>query len=297
MAKSNGSNGAQTSASDLASRKPVTGAASADVKGTHGSSVGEMLIKFLQTKAETIVKVSVSLKDKVREFYDFSDEDFEAYFNTTKAYREQIALEAAKAKLNVTQYRKAAEGVDYIYVSLSEFDRIARAVKTGWRPELRDMSWADVKMGATERLGSEAKRQEQEQVKKELAQWVADDKADPVVKQSHINILNAKMAELADTKPEAKKDEAEKPASKLSNFQQACNMLDKFPVQDLELVKAWLDAKLDKLHKAKPVVNPESKVDPVETAAPKKAAVAKTPAPERATAKADKRIVAKSRKH
>lgn len=254
---------AQKSASNVLEQSPVSTKASADVKGTHGSGYAAMLISFLEAKAEAVVKIQVSLKDKLKGFYDFSDDDFAAYHEETRKYRDTIKAEAEKAKLTVTKFRQSAPGVDYVYVSLSEFDRLARAVKTGWRPDVDRLSWAAIKAEATERLDAQAKAEKREEIAQKISTVKADPKMDPKTKEAHITVLNSELEAIATTTPTRGTGQGSNTGTK-SNFQKACEMLDKYPISDLELVAAWLNQKIDAYNKARPGVSKTTNGDPLQ---------------------------------
>lgn len=278
----------QNSASNVLEQSTVSGQASADMKGTHGSGYAALLIKYLSEKADQQVKIQISLKDKLKGMMDFSEDDFAAYFEETRKYRDAIKADADKAKLTVTKFRQAAPGIDYVYVSLSEFDRMARALKTGWKPDF-DKAWAEIKASATERLDATGRQEQAEQVRKELSTVLADPKMDATVRQAHKTILENKLVELATLKPAKKPGQGGTTTTK-TGFQQACEMLDKLPMQELELVQAWLAEKIEAYNKMKPAVSTTANPDPVETraTAPKKAAVPST-REEHATAEGSKR--------
>ena len=283
------------SASNVVERPPVSGAASANVKGTHGSGFASALIKFLDEKSQAAVKLQVSLKDKLKEFYDFSDDDYTAYFETTKKWRETIAKEADTAKLTLTQFRRSAPGIDYVYVSLSVFDMFARACSTGWRPDTDRLTWAALQEEARDRLNAKAKAEQQKQVQEELAKWAADDKADPEVKRANIVILNKRMEELATTS----KPTTASTAKPKTNFDKATEMLDKFPQQDLEMVAAWLQKKLEAMAKARPTIataNKGAEADPTNKAPATTGTPKARPARETAAAAGEKRTTKRSRK-
>jgi hypothetical protein len=255
---------ATKSASNVAERQPVSTAASANVVGTHGSGFAASLLKFLEEKASAAIKIQVSLKDKLKGFYDFSAEDFTAYFAETKKYREAIKAEADKAKLTVTKFRECTPGVDYVYVSISEFDRLAKAVSTGWRPDVDRLTWAAIKAEATARLDSVAKDTAINQTKEELAKWAADNTADKEVKAANILILNKRMEELATTRPTSAGAGQGQTVNTKTNFQRACEMIEKFPLQDKELIHAWLGQHLEAIAKVKgPAVSTTLANDPV----------------------------------
>lgn len=288
---------ATKSASNVVERTPVSGQASADVKGTHGSGFAASLVKFLEEKSQAAVKLQVSLKDKLKGFYDFSSDDYTAFFATTKSWRDDIAKEAEKAKLTLTQFRRSAPGIDYVYVSLSVFDMFARACSTGWRPDVDRLSWAALQEEARNRLNATATAEKQKAVQEELAKWQADDKVDPEVKKANIVILNKRMEELATVKPDGSKTPG---AGKTkTNFERATEMLDKFPQQDLEMVAAWLQKKLEALAKARPTISTPTKgaeADPTNKAPAKTGTPKARPARETAEAAGEKRSTKRSRK-
>lgn len=271
---------ATKSASNVLEMTPVSGQASASVKGTHGAAVGAELIKFLEDKAKAVVAEQKPLKMRLKAFYDFSDDDFDGYFATSRHYRDEIKKKADAAKLTITKFRQSAPGIDYVYVSLSEFDRLARAVKTGWRPDVDRLSWAAIKAEATERLDSVGKAEKRAAITKERDQIESDPSIDPEVKQARLTLLKKAEEELV---PKTNNGPTK---STKTNFQTACEMLDKFPLQDLELVQAWLGQKIAKINEKAKTKTVKTESAPATKAATTKA---KGKTKEHATARGSKK--------
>jgi hypothetical protein len=133
--------------SGKASAKPVNDAA--------GHALGKVLIKEAKATAEADKKAREKRKDTLKRIEGFTRENHLSFRAELEAERSIMALTAETEGMNVTEFRKHDSVFDAVYVTVSLWLKLSRAVEKGYKPDYAE-SWQYIDAKATETLHATA---------------------------------------------------------------------------------------------------------------------------------------------
>jgi hypothetical protein len=255
------------SASDMASRKPVSGKGKAGGDAVQGAALASVFIKTAMDQAEGIEKMQSTLKDQLIELRLLSTMQHPEF---RKGIREKQAAYAAEAVStgaeNITKYRAQNPRVNYVYALLSDWHTLSEALEVGWQPDL-STGWAALKGAAVGFIDDNNKKKAiaQNETAKTLAKQaeavMKDTKLSVEKRQEEAAKIEGQIMELIKTtyKPRARVS-ARKPAAQQApaatvkqapisgeagsnevKVKQITTMLSEQPVPVILAVAAWVE--------------------------------------------------------
>lgn len=221
--------------------------------GAQGAALAMVFLQRFEQRADEALKEQLSMKDALRELHDAGmDHDSHIeYRKALEAKRDSITAEGKKGGLTITAYRAADARADSIYVSISLWLKMSRAVELGWNPDY-DKAWSEISASATAKLDAQAASEAQAKRATELASYAKerDEAATPEAKsvaEAKITLLNAaQVANPESGSPTARtsaigRKRAGRPvATTKSLFDQMLPIIKDHPLQDVERLHVQL---------------------------------------------------------
>jgi hypothetical protein len=188
------------SGSDLQSRAPVSGKASADGSGHNGAALAVVFIKMAEEQGDAVAKVTnanaKSNKDKLRDLFKLTADDHIAFRLELEKRRLEIEKGAEKAGISIAAYREADPKEDYVYVQISTWRMLSTAMQNTFKPDM-DLPWLQILSSARDHNNKVKAQEEQKKLHAELVKVQADTKMPKELKEATVLVLNQKMADAA----------------------------------------------------------------------------------------------------
>lgn len=221
----------KVSTTNMVEKIPHDKKVSAPVTAAIGHAFAAVLIRDIEDRAEAEVKIQLSLKDRLRQLVAFpSHEDHVGFRADCSQRQDQISNAAKSISISVAEYRTRNPAANTIYTQLSEWKNLSEAAEASWVPNY-DLSWNVLKAQATDWKNSTGKTPPE--LLQQRKAVLLDEKMPDEKKIELVASLDSKIAE---TKPAQAAPSARTGRKPKANVDKAMEMLEQFPISDLEIV-------------------------------------------------------------
>lgn len=116
----------------------------------HGLILANDMLGDWREVAKLERKDALSLKDRLEQLTKLDPNGHKAFRDTFQKERDQVNSAAKAANMNLRTYFDTNPGTEYVYVRVSDWFSLSKAVESGWTPNVT-LPWGVLKTQATDR--------------------------------------------------------------------------------------------------------------------------------------------------